>query len=49
MLNRLLHFVFDELSAGSFSQNIGLYTILILLAWIVFSQFKQKSGRFRTN
>jgi hypothetical protein len=49
MLNHAIRFILGELSAGDFSQNLGFYTLLILIAWIIFSQFKQKSGRYRTN
>ena len=41
--------VLDELSVGSVSQNIGFYTLLILLAWIVVVQIKYKSGEVRVN
>jgi hypothetical protein len=49
MLSQLSRFILDELSAGSFFQNIGFYTLLALFAWVVIVQFKQKSGKFRIN
>ncbi len=44
-----IHFILDELSAGSFAQNIGFYTLFVLLAWIVVVQIKYKSGKFGVN
>ena len=46
--SQIFHFILNELSAGNLLQNIGVYTLLALLAWIVAVQFKQHSGRYRT-
>jgi len=46
--SHIIHFILNELSAGNLLQNIGFYTLLALLVWIVVVQFKQHSGRFRT-
>jgi hypothetical protein len=49
MLNQFFRFVLGELSAGNFFQNVGFYTLLILFAWVIKVQFKQKSGRYKIN
>jgi hypothetical protein len=49
MLSQLIRFISGELSTGNFLQNIGFYTSLILLAWVIKVQFKQKAERFRVN
>jgi hypothetical protein len=49
MLSQFVHFISGELSTGNFLQNLGFYTLLILLAWIIVVQFRQKAGRFRIN
>ncbi|MDR3693347.1 hypothetical protein [Mucilaginibacter sp.] len=46
--NQIFHFILNELSAGNLPQNIGVYTLLVLLVWIVVVQFKQQSGKYRT-
>jgi hypothetical protein len=45
---QFIQFILNELSAGNLLQNIGVYTLLVLLAWIVAVQFKQQSGKYRT-
>jgi len=47
-LSQVFHFILKELSAGSLLQNIGVYTLLVLLVWVVAVQFKQHSARYRT-
>jgi len=44
---QIIHFIMNELSAGNFLQNVGVYTLLVLLIWIVAVQFKQQSGKYR--
>jgi hypothetical protein len=46
--NQIIQFILSELSAGNLLQNIGVYTLLILLAWVVSVQLKQQSGKYRT-
>ena len=46
--NQIIQFILSELSAGNLLQNIGVYTLLILLAWVVAVQLKQQSGKYRT-
>ena len=45
---QIIHFILNELSAGNLFQNIGVYTLLVLLAWIVAVQFKQLAAKYRT-
>ena len=47
--NLFMRFILNELSAGSFSQNLGFYTIAVLLVWIIIVQFKQKTGKYKIN
>jgi hypothetical protein len=49
ILMHAIHSILDKLSVGSFSQNIGFYTLFTLLAWIVVVQIKYKSGEVRVN
>ncbi|BAU53003.1 hypothetical protein [Mucilaginibacter gotjawali] len=46
--SQIFHFILKELSAGNLLQNIGVYTLLVLLAWIVIIQFKQQDAKYRT-
>ncbi len=43
-VNQAISFIFDKLSAGNYSQNIGFYTLIALLAWIWVGQVKQKQA-----
>jgi len=49
MLNQFTYFILQELSAGSFSQNVGFYTLISLLIWIIVVQFKYRSRKYRVN
>jgi len=49
MLSQFIRFISGELSTGNVLQNIGFYTLLILLAWVIIVQFKQKAERFHVN
>jgi hypothetical protein len=48
-LNQALQFIFNEFSVGNFTQNIGFYTLLSLIIWIVVFQFQHKSRKFRVD
>ncbi len=49
MLKEVIRFILNKLSAGNFFQNIGFYTLILLIAWVVLVQFKQRSERYRIN
>jgi hypothetical protein len=49
ILRQVVNFIFKELSAGNFFQNLGIYTLLVLLAWIVSVQFKQHSEKYKVD
>ena len=48
-LKQVLDFVLREMSAGNFIQNIGFYTLLVLLIWIFAVQFNGVSRKYRVN
>jgi hypothetical protein len=48
-LKQIGDFILKELSAGNFIQNIGFYTVLVLLAWIITTQFSEISHKYRVN
>ncbi len=49
ILKQISAFILRELSAGNFVQNLGFYTLLVLLIWILIVQFKQVSQKYRLN
>ena len=48
-LNQISAFILRELSAGNLIQNIGFYTLVALLVWILAVQFKHVSQKYRVN
>jgi hypothetical protein len=48
-LKQIAGFIFRQLSAGNFIQNIGFYTLLVLLVWIIAVQFNKASGKYKIN
>ena len=48
-LRQIVAFILRQFSAGNFIQNIGFYTLLVLLVWIFAVQFKQLSQKYRVN
>ncbi|WP_259071141.1 hypothetical protein HDF24_23865 [Mucilaginibacter sp. X4EP1] len=48
-LTHIINLLANQLSAGNFSQNIGFYTLLVLLAWIWVVQLKHKASGYRIN
>ena len=48
-LRQIGSFILRELSAGNFVQNIGFYTLLVLLIWIVVVQFNKISQKYQVN
>jgi hypothetical protein len=48
-LKQILGFVLRELSAGNFIQNIGFYTLLAVLIWILAVQLNEVSQKYRVN
>ncbi len=45
----VIHFILNELSAGTFLQNIAFYALLILLTGVVVSQFRQFFHKYKVN
>ncbi|WP_262713309.1 hypothetical protein [Mucilaginibacter frigoritolerans] len=41
--------IINQLSAGNYTQNIGFYTLLVLLAWVWVQQLKQKEADYHIN
>lgn len=48
-LKQISAFILRELSAGNFIQNIGFYTLIVLLVWVVAVQLKQLPQKYRVN
>jgi hypothetical protein len=48
-LKQILDFIYRELSAGDFIQNIGFYTLLALFVWIFAVQFSEILNKYRVN
>jgi len=48
-LKHIAGVILRQLSAGNFFQNLGFYTLLVLLVWIFAVQFKQLSQKYRVN
>jgi hypothetical protein len=48
-LKQIASFIFRQLSAGNFIQNIGFYTLLVLVVWILAVQLNEVSQKYKVN
>ncbi|TWI94044.1 hypothetical protein JN11_04861 [Mucilaginibacter frigoritolerans] len=48
-LSEVMSLIINQLSAGNYTQNIGFYTLLVLLAWVWVQQLKQKEADYHIN
>lgn len=48
-LKQIGGFILRQLSAGNFVQNIGFYTLLVLLIWVFVVQFSEISQKYQVN
>lgn len=42
----IIRITLNELSAGNALQNVGFYTLMILLVWIISVQFNHRAERY---
>ena len=42
----IIRIILNQLSAGNALQNVGFYTLMILLIWIVSVQFRYKAESY---
>lgn len=48
IINGIFERLFRELSAGNFIQNLGFYTLIVLLAWILVVLFKLNTSKYKS-